>query len=455
MEFKGITVGTYISRKPKTGSLKYICTNCKIYENIQMSKNIDKDKEYKLCKNCEKCYVSKSCKALLTVGRDTTTGKINRKTFVADSEEQALNDALQYKLDLNKNGGPRIITKSNKTLIELLNPCLDEQFKLNKIDESTLKRKKDTLKSLAKANFSNKPIAKVNRDEVVNYLSSLSKYSTSTIKQVYELICMGFGEAEYQKIISENFMVGYKRVEKPKSEYVSHKRKSLTIEEERKLVEYLNNISYEECSYKYILLWQLTTGMRIGETLVLNAERDFSFSNNLVDVNKTQTKDKNGNIIIGDTTKTENGTRILKMNHISRQILDEALEHKISNPNNLLFCKSDGTMHLENSINSCLKRIAFKLGIGIYEDYNKKGELVKRTDVHTHMLRGTFATRCAEAKIAPVVLKQILGHKDITVTMKYYVDVDSSFIESETDNAIQYLVDKNIFGVELPATNVA
>ena len=162
---------------------------------------------------------------------------------------------MQYKLDLNKNGGPRIITKSNKTLIELLKPCLDEQFKLNKIDKSTLKRKTDTLTKLAKTNFSNKPIAKVTRDEVVNYLASLSKYSTSTIKQIYELLCMGFGEAEYQKIISENFMTGYKRVEKPKSEYVSHKRKSLTIEEERKLVEYLNNVSYEACSYKYILLW--------------------------------------------------------------------------------------------------------------------------------------------------------------------------------------------------------
>ena len=100
-------------------------------------------------------------------------------------------------------------------------------------------------------------------------------------------------------------------------------------------------------------------------------------------------------------------------------------------------------------------RIALKLGIGIYEDYNKKGELVKKTDVHTHMLRGTFATRCAEAKIAPAVLKQILGHKDIKVTMEYYIDLDTSFIESETDNAIKYLVDKNIFGVELPNENVA
>ena len=455
MEFKGITVGTYISRKSKNNKEKNVCANCEINEKIQRSKNIDKEKEYDLCKGCEKCYVSKSCKALLTIGRDQTTGKTNRKTFVANTEEQALAEALQYKLDLDKNGGPRIITKSNKTLVELLNPCINEQFMLNKIDKSTLKRKMDTLKQISKASFANKPIAKVTREEVVSYLSSLSKYSESTIKQNYELLCMGFGEAEYQKIIQENFMAGYKRIIKPKSEYVSHKRKSLTIQEERKIVDYLMNVSYEKCSYKYLLLWQLTTGMRIGETLVLDYKNDISLSENKVDIKRTQTKDENGNIIIGETTKTDNGRRTLTMNNISKQIMQKALEHKVKNKNNLLFCKKDGTMILENTINSCLKRIALKLGIGIFEEPNTKGKTVKKTDVHTHMLRGTFATRCAEAKIAPIVLKQILGHKDISVTMKYYIDVDGSFIESETDNAIQYLVDKNIFGVELPKVDVA
>ena len=455
MEFKGITVGTYISRKSKNNKEKNVCANCDINAKIQRSKNIDKEKEYDLCKGCEKCYVSKSCKALLTIGRDQTTGKTNRKTFVANTEEQALAEALQYKLDLDKNGGPRIITKSNKTLVELLNPCINEQFMLNKIDKSTLKRKMDTLKQISKASFANKPIAKVTREEVVSYLSSLSKYSESTIKQNYELLCMGFGEAEYQKIIQENFMTGYKRIIKPKSEYVSHKRKSLTIQEERKLVDYLMDVSYEKCSYKYLLLWQLTTGMRIGETLVLDYKNDISLSANKIDIKRTQTKDENGNIIIGETTKTDNGRRTLTMNNISKQIMQKALEHKVKNKNNLLFCKKDGTMILENTINSCLKRIALKLGIGIFEEPNTKGKTVKKTDVHTHMLRGTFATRCAEAKIAPVVLKQILGHKDISVTMKYYIDVDGSFIESETDNAIQYLIDKNIFGVELPKADVA
>ena len=374
---------------------------------------------------------------------------------VGKTEEEALNKALEYKLQLDKNGGPRIITKSNKTLVELVKPCLDEQFKLKDIDQSTHKRKSDTLKQIAKEPFANKPIAKVTREDVVNYLSKLSKYSESTIKQNYELLCMGFGEADYQKIIAENFMTGYKRVGKPKSEYVSHKRKALTIQEEKKLVDYLMSANYDKCPNKYLFLLLLTTGIRIGEALVLDYEKDIDLDNSKIHIRRTQTKDLNGKVIIGETTKTDNSKRILTLNNISRKIIEKAIEYKITNKEHLLFCKSDGTMYVENSINSCLKRLALNLEIGIYEDFDTKGKPIKKTDVHTHMLRGTFATRCAEAKIAPIVLQKILGHKDISITMKYYIDVDSSFIESETDNAIQYLVDKNIFGVELQKVDVA
>lgn len=78
----------------------------------------------------------------------------------------------------------------------------------------------------------------------------------------------------------------------------------------------------------------------------------------------------------------------------------------------------------------------------------KKSQAVQKTDVHTHMLRGTFATRCAEAKIAPAVLKKILGHSDITITMQYYVDVDIEFENSENKNVEDYLIGKEIFGVD-------
>ena len=71
------------------------------------------------------------------------------------------------------------------------------------------------------------------------------------------------------------------------------------------------------------------------------------------------------------------------------------------------------------------------------------------------MLRGTFATRCAQGKIAPAVLKEILGHSDISITMKYYVDIDNDFIKSENENVVNYLIEKNIFGALLDKEKIA
>lgn len=459
-KIKGITSGTYLEKKIKNKNDKKlkkneICNKCE-HKDICKYRKISKFNNGKTFENnvdCEHFYFSISAKAILTLGRDTTTGKRMTKTFIAATEEEAFNMALSHKLELEKNGGIRVITKSNKTIVDLVRSILDEDFKLGKIKQGTKKRKTDSLKKIEKEKFANIPIVKVKRDDIVEYLETLKPYSKSTIKQVYELICMAFGQAAYENIITNNFMQGYKRVEKPKSEYISKERKSLTISEQKKLVDYLNNVDYKKCRHKYLFLLLLTTGMRIGEALVLDYEKDIDMENGKIHIRRTQTKDLLGKAIIGDTTKTYSGTRTLTINSISKKILQEAYNNRITNKNHLLFCKEEKTMYIENTINSALKRIALKLGIGIYEDENTKGELVKKTDVHTHMLRGTFATRCAEAKIAPAVLKKILGHSDITVTMKYYVEVDSEFEKSENANVENYLKAQDIFGVEFNSEN--
>lgn len=38
-----------------------------------------------------------------------------------------------------------------------------------------------------------------------------------------------------------------------------------------------------------------------------------------------------------------------------------------------------------------------------------------------HDLRRTFGTRCAEAEIYPKHLQSIMGHKNIEITMRFYV----------------------------------
>ena len=453
MKIKGITSGTYLLKRTKDKNLKLsskeICNRCK-FKNTCKYRSISKFENGKVFNNnveCEYFYFIISPKAILTIGRDMTTGRVMTKTFVGKNETEAFQKALNEKLKLDQNGGIKIITKSNKTIVDLVGNVLKEDFKLGKIKQATFKRKTDTLKKLQKEKFTNIPITKVKRDDVIKYLESLKSYSKSTIKQNYELICMAFGQASYENIITDNFMTGWKRIEKPKSEYKSHHRKSLTIEEQRKLVDYLNSVSYEQCPNKYLFLLLLTTGMRVGEALVLDYEKDIDLINGKIYIRKTQTKNISGKAIIGETAKTENGERTLTMTNISKQIIESAIKHKIENKNHLLFCKKDKTMHIENSINSNLKRIAIKLGIGIYEEENKKGQLIQKTDVHTHCLRGTFATRCAEAKIAPAVLKKILGHSDIKVTMQYYIDVDSEFESSENENVEKYLIGKEIFGV--------
>ncbi len=452
MKFKGISVGTYISKKPKGKYDDSICANC------EKNKNIDKEKQYELCKGCDKFYISKTCKAILTTGRDQTTGKTLRKSFVANTEEEALKNALQYKLDLDKNGGPKIITKTNKTLVDLVKPLIEEQFKLNRIKQSTYKRKLDTLKQIQNASFANKPISKVNREDVVNYLATLKAYSKTTIKQNYELLCMGFGEAYHEGIIKENFLEGYKRIEKPKSEYNSHHRIALTIEEQKKFLKFLNEVSYSKFKHKDLFLLLISTGMRIGEALVLDYTKDIDLEKGTITIRRTQTKDTDGKSRIGETTKTLSGQRVLELNDISRKALEEAVSHITPNKFHLLFYNPTNKqygLYEEGSINSALKRAGLKLGIGLYEEENSKGKKIIRTDLHTHMLRGTFATRCAEAKIDPNVLKEILGHSDISITMKYYVDIDTDFIKSENKNVVNYLINKNIFGAILDKNEVA
>lgn len=455
---EGISYGLYLNKKIQSNKKQQfknltaseVCKQCENFNICKYGKlkKFEKEKIFENNLECPYLYFSINRKATLTTIRDKTTGKETKKSFSGATKEEAISKAIAKKVEIEQNGGIRVITKSNKTMAELITELLNEDYRLGKIKESTYKRKLDTLKKLKLENFTNKPISKVTRDEVINYLESLRNYSKSTIKQNYEEICMAFGKAKYENIISYNFMEGYNRVEKPKSNFTKKERIALTIEEQKILVNYLTNIDYSKCRHKYLLLLLLFTGMRVGEALALDYENDIDLALGTITIRRTVTKDKNGKYILGQTTKTSNGIRVLHLNNISKQILEKAYNHKIINKEHLLFCSDNKTLYAPNTINSFFKRLAINLDLGIIETKSKNGKIIKNTDVHTHMLRGTFATRCAEAKIAPAVLKKILGHKNITVTMKYYVDVDKEFEISESQNVETYLMSKDIFANE-------
>ena len=73
-----------------------------------------------------------------------------------------------------------------------------------------------------------------------------------------------------------------------------------------------------------------------------------------------------------------------------------------------------------------------------------KGKLVERQIfIHT-CIEEHLQQDVQKLRKLPVLMK-ILGHKDIKVTMEYYIDVDVEFQKSENETVINYLMDKDIF----------
>ena len=56
-----------------------------------------------------------------------------------------------------------------------------------------------------------------------------------------------------------------------------------------------------------------------------------------------------------------------------------------------------------------------------------------------HSLRHTFATRCIEAGVKPVVLKNWLGHTNIHITLDTYADVYGSLNSASMEQLEKYL----------------
>lgn len=446
-KINGITYGTYPSIRPKKNVDKSVCENCNVCKSTQYQL-ADNLKKMHICRDsgCNLFYFSQTSKATVILGRDTITGKELKKTFVAGSTDEALKLALEAKLNIDKNGGPRIIEKSNLSIIDISTPIYMEDYKLHKINASTHNKNITNLKMLEKEAFTTKPINKVSRSEIVDYLNELAKYSPTTIKERYRIIKRAFDYAYDQNLIKDNFMAGYNLIEKPKTKVVNvvPKKISLTLDKEKQLVDYLEATPIYNCKHKNLFLLLLTTGMRIGEALSLDYKKDIDLENKTITITKTITRGEDGRDCIGLDTKTPTGKRILHLSDIALKYLNACLANVKPNKFNLLFYNSKnitGGFFAEGTINSALKRIAFKLNIYLYVDVDGK----TKTQVHTHMLRGTFATRCAEAKMPPIVLQKILGHADIQITNKYYIDVDQHFIDSENQNFVNYMKEHNLF----------
>lgn len=155
------------------------------------------------------------------------------------------------------------------------------------------------------------------------------------------------------------------------------------------------------------ILLAIMTGMRIGELCGLKwGDIDFAFSTITVSrtvsrIKSSQTRFGERTMLCVDTPKTENSVRIIPLNEASMEFLKSMHKEK----ENFLVTGSTRIPDPRNVYNR-YKRLLNELGL---------------PDYTFHALRHTFATKCVEVGFDPKSLSEILGHADVSITMRRYV----------------------------------
>ena len=367
----------------------------------------------------------------------------NRKTLTQKKNEKVSDFKKRFTNIINEINNNTYISSNDTSLYNILKDYIDDNYKTGITNANTYKRNVENLKLLEKCcnTFIYKPIQKVTVLEIKKSLPNLVEleivdketnekkskfYSQTVIDKLYRFLNKGFKIAISERIIQYNVMDN-ESIQKPKSKRQTDKVEALTLEEEKKLIKTLRSFDHK---YKNIILLTLFTGMRIGETLAITRD-NINLKENTITIEKTLTRNKDDKVILGDKTKTRAGKRIIFLSENAKAVLKEILSTNITNMYNLIFYDYDkNTFITPNEINCFLKRL------------NQKYKICN--DIHTHMLRHTYATRCIEAGMSAKVLQKNLGHKKIQTTLDTYTSVFEKFNKDENEKYNLYMKENGI-----------
>lgn len=340
------------------------------------------------------------------VSYSDNNGITRSKSFSGRTQRECYKRAEDFFIELERQ---KLGTDKGNTISAILRTKYQADFEMNFIAEQGYNRNLEFLRILEDSPVSQIPIYDVTVDDLERYMKSIINYSNSVIEKLHLQIKQAFKEGVRRGFITDNIMENHE-IRRPKSNKPTKKVRGLTEEEQKLFTEALENypIPKHGQHYKRQLLIELYTGMRMGEINAL-APEDIDFNRSLIHVHKTVSTGLNNRSFISDTTKTDAGNRYVPINNLVKSILEESVGDMKSNPEGLIFYNHRrGSIINTSQVNSYFNRVAEKAGIDI---------------TGQHSLRHTFATRCIEAGITPVVLKTWLGHTDIHVTLDTYSDV--------------------------------
>lgn len=243
--------------------------------------------------------------------------------------------------------------------------------------------------------------------DLQHYFNQKVYLSNGTMRKIYNLLNSSFQGAIANNLIRINPLTS---VRLPKSTKDDKTMEVMSVYEQKK---YMN-----ECENAYhglLCLTALATGLRLGEVRALRW-KNVDLNNCIITIREnvvySRVYDAHGNYETKETVKepkTKSGIRLIPLpNFIAAKLRTHKVASKYSGDADKVFCTSSGKFLGESNIRRTHYAICNKAGI---------------RPLNFHALRHTFATRMVEASVDYKVLQEILGHKDIKVTMNRYAHV--------------------------------
>jgi integrase len=319
--------------------------------------------------------------------------------------------------------------EDNPTVNEAFDSWMDERVAYHEVKIQSITRMKNGFKRYFTSDkkITRQPINTVTENELTEFIKSTIVQFNMSRKQYADFRTIVRGLWRYSKDrgwTKLNIVEFFQEIYLPKGLFRKpesrNKSKVFTHEECEKLTDYLSQSNYLT---DFGLLLQFQTGLRVGE---LSSLKWIDIHEDYIHVQRTEVHyQENGHDkkTVQDLTKTEAGDREVVLTKNAQQTI-----HKIRMKNpfgEFVFERSDHTRIAESCFNRRLGIVCKRLGI---------------EHSSSHKIRRTFATNLIDSGTDESLIKETLGHSDITTTRKYYYFADQSLEEKkeQIERAIPY-----------------
>ena len=309
---------------------------------------------------------------------------------------------LKYKLEHGL-----YVKKEKITLMEWYETWLEE-YKKNRVKIGTYTSYEKYYKSTINNRLGNKELSEIRGEHIQKLYNDMVKegYAISSIKIVSAILNGCLQQAMKNGLIERNPV---KLAELPRQTGTKKERTAMTKEQQDLFM------NYAEESYLYhFFSVMLRTGMRKGEMQGLKYS-DIDKKQNVIHVRRTL-KYIEGKGYFEDTPKTRTSTRDIPLTAAITEHIEAQRKYwgfKVVRMDQYLFCNENGDPISRERIQGEIDRIIKRIKSDGY-DFPR---------ITSHVFRHTFATRAIEAGMPPQVLKTILGHSSLAMTMDLYSHV--------------------------------